>query len=189
MFSNLFRRFLKLLVRICFLCMMSSIHFVYADNVTNSSDPVLYNQFARWAIYQYQDAGQKICYTASTPVTADPVDGVRHGLNFLMVAPIGGVAGESYHVELAMDYPLDEQVMVSVEVVGKNAKGRIFSMIPQRNRAAFKNREDDRVLVNMMKMGRDLVVSAKSQRGTNTRYVYSLNGITDALNNIRVCQK
>ncbi|OMH86624.1 hypothetical protein BWK56_05150, partial [Candidatus Liberibacter asiaticus] len=93
----------------------------------------------------------------------------------------------AYVSELVMDYPLDEEEMVSLEVKGKNASGTIFKMKSYNNRAAFEKRSQDTVLIEEMKRGKELVVSAKSKRGTNTRYIYSLIGLSDSLADIRKC--
>ncbi|ACT57594.1 hypothetical protein Q7M76_05030 [Candidatus Liberibacter asiaticus] len=184
MFLNVLKDFFVPRIRFLIVLMVSSVSAGYAN--ASQPEPTLRNQFSRWSVYVYPDLNKKLCFSLSVPVTVEPLEGVRHGVNFFIIS-LKKEENSAYVSELVMDYPLDEEEMVSLEVKGKNASGTIFKMKSYNNRAAFEKRSQDTVLIEEMKRGKELVVSAKSKRGTNTRYIYSLIGLSDSLADIRKC--
>ncbi|AKK20662.1 hypothetical protein HUT03_05340 [Candidatus Liberibacter africanus] len=185
MFLNILKGCFIFRVGLFIILMMSGISNVYA--VVSHPIPTLRNQFSKWSVYQYSDLNKTVCFALSVPSVSEPLEGVKHGVNFLIVSLKKG-HNDSYLPELVMDYPLDEETMISVEVIGKYSSGQIFKMKPRNNRAIFEKRFDDDILIQAMKSGRALSVSAKSKRGTNTHYTFSLEGLSDALADVPKCQ-
>ncbi|ADR52586.1 hypothetical protein CKC_04185 [Candidatus Liberibacter solanacearum CLso-ZC1] len=186
MFLRILKNFFIFGRRFFVLLIITGTPFAYADSI--NSNPVLRNEFIRWLVYYHSpDSNRKICYTVTVPTSAQPETGVKHGINFFMIG-LKKETKDSYISELVMDYPLDENTMVSIEVIGKNSSGQIFTMHPHNNRATFQKESDNEILIKEMKLGKEVIVSAKSKRGTNTRYVYSLSGLSDALADLPKCQ-
>ncbi|MBA5724361.1 hypothetical protein [Candidatus Liberibacter sp.] len=146
----------------------------------------LRGQFGKWDVYKYSDTKNSYCYALSVPTALNPSEGVNHGTNFFIVTPKRGK--KDYVPEIVMGYPLNEKVMTSIEVIGRYSDGKIFQMKSIDDRAVFENRHDDGVLVNAMMKGREVLVSARSRRGTDTRHIYSLNGLSSALEEAKDCE-
>jgi invasion protein IalB len=82
-----------------------------------------------------------------------------------------------------MGYPLQDNSKVSVII-----DGRTFVMFTKGNSAWVENAAEEPALVAAMKSGKAMSVSAKSRRGTETSYSYSLSGISAALKQIEACK-
>jgi len=59
--------------------------------------------------------------------------------------------------------------------------GTALSMFAADNEAFISENSDERRLVSKMRAGSTMTVSAVSKRGTQTRYTFSLKGVTAAL--------
>jgi len=143
-----------------------------------SAQPTRIKQFDAWGVYSYTAGGQKNCYALSVPVTAQPSN-VNHGDNFLLIAP---ASNSSYAPQAIMGYSLKPDADLRVNVDEKS-----FSMRPKENAAWVKNQAAEPEMVNAMRAGRQLVLQATSQRGTDTSYTFSLNGVTAALQEVQKC--
>ena len=143
-----------------------------------SAQPTRIKQFDAWGVYSYTDNGQKNCYALSVPVSQQPAD-VNHGDNFVLVAP----QGSGYAAQAIMGYGLKPGSEVAVRVDDKS-----FSMAPKDNAAWIKNQAREPEMVQAMQAGREMVLQATSQRGTNTSYAFSLKGVTAALREVQKCQ-
>lgn len=141
------------------------------------AQPARVKQFDAWGVYAYTQDGQKNCYALSVPVNQQPSN-VNHGDNFLIVAP----QGSSYAPQAIMGYGLKQDSEVAVKVDDKS-----FSMLPKDNAAWVKNQAAEPEMVKAMRAGSQMVVEATSQRGTETRYAYSLKGVTAALQEVQKC--
>jgi hypothetical protein len=143
-----------------------------------AAKPTLVGTFKDWSTWSYTGAysgnGQgKICYIYAEPAKAAP-DGLDHGrVSFSITSsPSQGVQVEANFVA---GYPLKEQSSVTV-----NIDGRTFTMFTQGDSAWMLNKADEAQLLAAMKAGKSMVISATSRRGNNTKYDYSLSGVTAA---------
>lgn len=82
-----------------------------------------------------------------------------------------------------MGYPLQDNSKVNVVI-----DGRTFVMFTKGNSAWVENAAEEPALVAAMKSGKAMSVNAKSRRGTETSYSYSLSGISAALKQIEACK-
>ncbi len=132
-----------------------------------------------WSVFE--EAGQiQYCWSASQPKesvhTRDgkPVS-VRRGDILLLVSFIpernvnGGVSFQS-------GYPFREGAEVSVDIGGQK-----FSLLTQGEMAWTSSDEEDRKLVEALKLGNEAVVVGLSSRGTTTKDTFSLIGVTAAI--------
>jgi hypothetical protein len=77
-------------------------------------------------------------------------------------------------------YPFKENSSVIVDI-----DGRKFTMFTQGDSAWLLNDDDEPELVEAMRAGRQMTVSATSRRGNEVTYRYSLSGVTAASDRIR----
>lgn len=154
-----------------------AISLILGSAAAAAAQPTRIKQFDAWGVYSYTQNGQKNCYALSVPVQAQPST-VNHGDNFLLVAP----QASGYAPQAIMGYNLKPSSDVRVRVDDK-----AFTMAPKENAAWVKNQAREPEMVAAMRAGRQLVVEATSQRGTDTSYAYSLKGVTAALNEVRKC--
>ena len=147
--------------------------------------PTKINDFNKWAAYRYAGQSGVICYILAKPEQELPAtrngQAVNHGQVVFMVSnrPSEGVTGEPM---FQVGYPFRQGSEVSVTVDGKP-----FVMFTSGDGAWTKNPSDDQSLVAAMRAGNNMEVSGVSSRGTNTRYIYSLSGVTAALREISNC--
>ena len=143
-----------------------------------AAKPTLVGTFNDWTMWSYNGSysgnGQgKICYIYSEPDEMQPPR-LEHGrVSFsVTTSPAQGVANEANFVA---GYTLQEQSSVTVEIDGKR-----FTMFTQGDSAWLLNKDEEPQLLAAMKAGRSMVVKAKSRRGNETTYSYSLSGVTAA---------
>lgn len=138
-------------------------------------------QHNAWGTYSYQAQNGKVCYVLTVPTDKKPAN-LDHGDIFFFVSQRPGQA-PSYEPQFIASYNLQENSKVSVKVDGKT-----FSMFTRGKSAWVEKPEDEPALVNAMKSGSEMQVSAKSGRGNPTNYAFSLKGISAALTSIAKCK-
>jgi hypothetical protein len=140
--------------------------------------PTLVDTFKDWTIWSYEGSYNgngkgKICYIYSEPSKMDPPK-LDHGrVSFSITSsPAQGVENEANFVA---GYQLKDEAPVTVNIDGKS-----FTMFTQGDSAWLVNKADEPELLEAMKSGKSMVVSAQSRRGNKTKYNYSLSGVTAA---------
>lgn len=139
------------------------------------------SQHAAWGTYSYQAQAGKVCYVLTVPTDKQP-SSVDHGDMFFFVSQKPG-QNVSYEPQFIAGYNLKEKSKVTVTVDGKS-----FSMFTRGKSAWMENAAEEPQLIAAMKKGSDMSVGAVSGRGTQTKYVFSLKGITAALDSIANCK-
>lgn len=152
-----------------------------ASGVASAQSPTRIQQFNAWGAYSYQAGNGKVCYVLSVPKERTPAS-VDHGDIFFLVSQRPG-QNISYEPQAMMGYPLQDNSKVNVVI-----DGRTFVMFTKGNSAWVENAAEEPVLVAAMKSGKAMSVKAKSRRGTETSYSYSLSGISAALKQIEACK-
>lgn len=144
--------------------------------------PQKLESFGAWGVYSYKNDGRDTCYILSIPTAMAPSH-VDHGDNFFLVAPSPRPA--TGHVPQAiMGYDLEAGSTLTATVGDK-----AFTLAPQ-GRAAWTRREGrDAELVAAMKAGSTMTLDARSRRGTETSYSFSLKGMTAALRSAGRCAR
>ncbi|MCQ8781919.1 invasion associated locus B family protein [Mangrovibrevibacter kandeliae] len=154
---------------------------ILSSAASAAQTPTRISQFNDWGTYSYSADGGKVCYILSQPKTMEPAN-VDHGDIFFLVSQKPG-QGVSYEPQVVMGYPLKDGSKVIVDVDGKK-----YSMFVKGESAWMENAAEEPQLVAALKAGRRMEVDATSLRGTDTRYTYSLSGVTAALNSINSCK-
>ena len=139
------------------------------------------SQHAAWGTYSYQAANGKVCYVLTVPTDKQPPT-LDHGDMFFFVSQKPG-QNVSYEPQFIAGYNFKENSKVTVTVGDKN-----FSMFTRGKSAWMENAAEEPQLIAAMKKGTDMNVAATSGKGNATTYVFSLKGITAALDSIAACK-
>ncbi|MEC9343645.1 MAG: invasion associated locus B family protein [Pseudomonadota bacterium] len=134
-----------------------------------------------WGSYSHQGNNGKICYILSMPTEKNPSDR-DHGDVFFMLAQHPG-QNVTLEPQFKVGYAFEDNSKVVLDIDGKK-----FNMFTRGQNAWMENPAEDTLVVDAMKAGREMSLSAVSRRGTQTRYVYSLSGVTASLDDIGQCQ-
>jgi invasion protein IalB len=138
-------------------------------------------QHNAWGTYSYQASGGKVCYVLTVPTDKQPPS-LDHGDMFFFVSQRPGQQ-VSYEPQFIAGYNLQENSKVTVTVGAKS-----FTMFTRGKSAWVENAAEEPQLIAAMKGGSDMKVQAKSGRGNPTSYVFSLKGISAALDSIKSCK-
>jgi invasion protein IalB len=141
--------------------------------------PTSIGTFNSWSAWSYNgsitggsNAG-KVCYMHSVPSAKTPAD-LDHGDVSFSVSrsPTEGVTSQANFVT---GYPFQENSTVTVDI-----DGRKFTMFTQGESAWLLNTAEEPQLLDAMRSGKSMTVTAKSRRGNETTYQISLAGATAA---------
>ena len=138
-------------------------------------------QHNAWGTYSYQAQNGKVCYVLTVPTDKQP-SSLDHGDIFFFVSQRPG-AKPSYEPQFIASYEFKTNSKVQVSVGNKT-----FSMFTKGKSAWVENPADEPALIAAMRGGADMKVAATSGRGNPTSYVFSLKGISAALNSISQCK-
>lgn len=131
-------------------------------------------RYGQWIVHQSASNDPQICFAASQPQTKEPAGANRSAIVFYVSAwPKDGIKSE---VSIKLGYPIRPDSPVAV-TVGSDE----FQLFAKDDRAFVADATDELKLIEAMKKGATLVVSATSTRGTRTTDTYSLQGVTRAL--------
>jgi hypothetical protein len=147
--------------------------------VSGSSQPQLLGQFGDWGAYTANPGGRKVCFALAKPASArtDPPNRPRDPIYvFISSRPSDNVQNE---VSVMFGYPLKADAEASLEVGGST-----YSMYTQSDGGWVKNAAEEPRLVEAMRKANDMTVKGTSTRGTDTTDVYSLKGLSQALDRV-----
>ncbi len=134
--------------------------------------------FQSWTTFTQDDPDGKMCFIASQPQDkkySQPVNG-RDPVFFMVTSiPAKGIRNE---VSTIIGYPFAPNSDVTVDVDGQ--KFKMFTSETQGD-TAWAMADQQAALVTAMKAGHSMSVEGKSKRGTVTTDIYSLRGVTAAL--------
>ena len=146
-----------------------------------AQEPTRIKQHNAWGAYTYAGTSGKICYVLSIPEQKEPSDR-DHGDVFFMVARHPGQQG-NLEPQFKVGYPFKEASKVTLSIDGKS-----FSMYTQGDSAWIENAAQEPDVISAMRAGSSMSLSGQSRRGTQTKYTYSLSGVTASLKEIANCQ-
>ncbi|MCV0394430.1 MAG: invasion associated locus B family protein [Rhizobiaceae bacterium] len=138
-------------------------------------------QHNAWGTYSYQGDGGKVCYVLTVPTEKQPAS-LDHGDIFFFVSQKPG-QNVSYEPQFIASYNFQDNSKITVTVGDKR-----FTMFTRGKSAWMENAAEEPQLVAAMRAGSDMRVAAKSGRGNDTTYTFSLRGITAALESISSCK-
>ena len=138
-----------------------------------AQDVTLLEKFEDWSAYAAAGT-PKVCFAVAKPKQANPQK-IKRGPIFFYISrwPADGVTNE---VSVKMGYPFASGAKATLTV--GTAKFDLFT----KDEGAFVEKPDmETKLVEAMKGGTTMKIEGKSIRGTATSDVYSLDGLSEAL--------
>ena len=142
--------------------------------------PTRINQNNAWGSYSAAAEGGKTCYILSIPTEKQPSDR-DHGDVFFMLAQHPGLTA-ALEPQFKTGYPFKEDSKVTLDIDGKQ-----FSMFTRGDSAWLENPAEESAVVDSMRSGKSMSLTAYSRRGTQTSYTYSLSGVSASLKDIDAC--
>ena len=138
-----------------------------------AQEVTLLEKFKDWSAYA-ATGSPKVCFAVAKPTESNPKK-IKRGPIFFYVSqwPADKVVNE---VSVKMGYPFGEGAKTTVTI----GSGK-FELFTKDEGAFVEKPEMETKLIDAMKTGNTMKVEGKSVRGTATSDVYSLNGLSDAL--------
>jgi invasion protein IalB len=136
----------------------------------------LLEKFKDWSAYA-ATGSPKVCFAVAKPAQSNPKKAKRGPIFFYISRwPAENVANE---ISVKMGYPFADGAKVKVTV--GTAKFELFT----KDEGAFVEKpEMETKLIEAMKTGTTMKIDGKSVRGTATSDIYSLSGLSDALDRV-----
>lgn len=141
--------------------------------------PILLGQFGDWGAYTANPGGKKVCFALAKPATSqtNPPNRPRDpAYMFVSSRPAEKVKDE---VSVVIGYGFKPNTDANLEIAGAQ-----YAMYTQNDGAWIKNAAEENRLVDAMRKAGDLTVKGTSARGTATIDVFSLKGLSQALDRV-----
>lgn len=134
--------------------------------------------FTDWALYTDGKSPHLFCFLTSEPKSSDPADAAREAPRVYISAwPKDGVKGE-FSVRLGFPAKKGSEITAAV---GKET----FRMFASDERAYVKDETGELKLVDAMRKGSKLAITATTATGTEVADSYSLSGLSQALQELQ----
>lgn len=159
----------------------SAVAITTFSTVTQAEATNRIKQHNAWGAYSHSGSNGKICYVLSIPTQKEPADR-DHGDVFFMVAKHPG-QNVNLEPQFTVGYPFADESTVTLDIDGKK-----FAMFTKGSNAWMKNPAEEPTVVAAMRAGSKMSVTGQSRRGTQTKYHYSLSGVTASLKDIDSCK-
>jgi Invasion associated locus B (IalB) protein len=143
------------------------------------AQPTLLGMFGDWGAYTAAPSGKKVCFALAKPANSQTVPpGRPRDPAFLFVSsrPDEKVKDE---VSIIIGYGFKPNSDATLEIGSAN-----YAMSTQNDGAWLKNAAEEPRLVDAMRKGSDVTVKGTSARGTATVDVFSLKGLSQALDRV-----
>lgn len=156
-----------------------SVSLVALFGATARAEPQEIGTFNDWRAYVDGSDAKKICFIGSAPTKAEGKY-TQRGQTYVLVTHRPGdkppTIGE-VSVEAGYTYKPDSEVTADID-------GKTFTLFTKNGNAWARDSQSDKVLVQAMRAGSQMVVKGASSRGTLTTDTYSLSGFTAAYESI-----
>lgn len=147
--------------------------------VAGGSEPTLIGQYGTWGAYMAAPNGKRICFALAKPSSSktNPPNRPRDpAYAFISSRPAERVVNE---VSIMIGYTLKPGSESTLEVGGAS-----YAMYTQGDGIWIKNAAEEERMVEAMRKAADLTVKGVSAKGTETVDVFSLKGLSQALDRI-----
>ncbi len=147
--------------------------------MTGGVEPTLIGQFGTWGAYAATPNGKKVCFALAKPSSSktNPANRPRDpAYAFVSTRPAEKVFNE---VSIMIGYFLKPGSESTLEVGGAS-----FAMYTQGDGLWIKNAAEEERMVEAMRRSADAVIKGVSAKGTETTDVFSLKGLSQALDRI-----
>jgi Invasion associated locus B (IalB) protein len=150
-----------------------------AAAAAGGADPTLIGQFGTWGAYTATPNGRKVCFALAKPSSSktNPPNRPRDpAYAFVSTRPAEKVVNE---VSIMIGYALKPGSESSLEVGGSS-----FAMYTQGDGLWIKNAAEEEQMVSAMRKSAEVTVRGVSAKGTETTDVFSLKGLSQALDRL-----
>ncbi len=149
-----------------------------------AGEPTLLAMYGEWGAYTATPNGKRVCFVLSKPVSSSTVPPNRPrdpAWMFISSRPAEKVANE---ISLIFGYGLKANADATMEIGGAS-----YALNTQGDGAWVKNPAEEPKLIEILRKGADVTIKGTSAKGTVSTDVYSLKGLTQALDRIgRECR-
>ncbi|PTM42693.1 invasion associated locus B family protein [Bosea sp. 124] len=135
--------------------------------------------FGTWNAAAYGAGEARRCYILATPASAEPST-LRHGDVHFFVQTSDGQQGTESSLQAGYDFARGSEITVTI---GDES----FRMVTQGSNAWLLRLEREPELLAAMRAGSEMVLAARSARGNETSYTFSLAGVTAASRLLAAC--
>jgi Invasion associated locus B (IalB) protein len=150
-----------------------------AAAAAGGSEPTLIGQFGTWGAYMATPNGKKVCFALAKPSSSktNPPNRPRDpAYAFISTRPAEKVVNE---VSIMIGYALKPGSESTLEVGGAS-----YAMYTQGDGLWIKNAAEEERMVDAMRKAADVTVKGVSSKGTETTDVFSLKGLSQALDRV-----
>jgi hypothetical protein len=135
--------------------------------------------FGQWNAAAYGAGPDRRCYILATPATAEPST-LRHGDVHFFVQTGDGAQRTESSLQAGYDFASGSEITLTIG-------DETFRMVTQGSNAWLRRLEREPELLAAMRAGREMEVEARSVRGNQTSYTFSLDGVTAASKLLASC--
>jgi len=140
----------------------------------SAAEPQSAGVFKDWTVMVQDTGNDRICFAVAEAKDKAPKS-VNHGEIFFMVATWkSGVAANQ--PSFRAGYNLKDSPPPAIRIGAQK-----WDMYVSENESFIESAAAEQSLISAMRSGADMRISATSGRGTATNYIFSLNGISAAL--------
>jgi invasion protein IalB len=142
-------------------------------------EPTLLAMYGEWGAYTATPNGKRVCFALAKPVSSSTVPPNRPrdpAWMFISSRPAEKVTNE---VSVIFGYGLKANSDATMEIAGGS-----YAMNTQGDGAWVKNPAEEPKLVDILRKGADVTIKGTSAKGTVSTDVYSLKGLSQALDKI-----
>ena len=150
-----------------------------ATAAAGGAEPTLIGQYGTWGAYTATPNGRKVCFALAKPASSktNPPNRPRDpAYAFVSSRPAEKVVNE---VSIMIGYALKPGSESSLEVGGSS-----FAMYTQGDGLWIKNAAEEEQMVSAMRKSAEATVKGVSAKGTETTDVFSLKGLSQALDRL-----
>jgi Invasion associated locus B (IalB) protein len=150
-----------------------------AAPAAGGAEPTLIGQYGTWGAYTATPNGRKVCFALAKPSSSktNPPNRPRDpAYAFVSTRPAEKVVNE---VSIMIGYALKPGSESSLEVGGSS-----YAMYTQGDGLWIKNAAEEEQMVSAMRKSAEVTVKGVSAKGTETTDVFSLKGLSQALDRL-----
>ena len=150
-----------------------------ATAAAGGAEPTLIGQYGTWGAYTATPNGRKVCFALAKPSSSktNPPNRPRDpAYAFVSTRPAEKVVNE---VSIMIGYALKPGSESALEVGGSS-----YAMYTQGDGLWIKNAAEEEQMVNAMRKSAEVTVKGVSAKGTETTDVFSLKGLSQALDRL-----
>jgi hypothetical protein len=147
--------------------------------IAGGAEPTLIGQFGTWGAYTATPNGKKVCFALAKPASSktNPPNRPRDpAYAFVSTRPSEKVVNE---VSIMIGYTLKPGSESTLEVGGAS-----YAMYGQGDGLWIRNAAEEERMVDAMRKAADATVKGISAKGTETTDVFSLKGLSQALDRL-----